>query len=106
MSGKSGRLTFSGRNEYIITVVYGVLAKSSEGFAAGGVGYAAKCTCALGDHYLAYDATGALVERTSDRGAVPDECIFPTYAAIDALLETWQRQHQQRQAESSESEAE
>lgn len=97
----SGRLTFSGRNEYIIVPVYGLLGKSSNGFTASGAGYAAKCICTLGDHYLAYDpATGSVSERTSDRGAVPDTCILPTYDDALAAIQAWQRQHQQRQAES------
>lgn len=97
MNGKTGRLTFSGRQEYTLVKVYGMVGRTVSGeVLAGGVGYAAKCTCALGDHYLTRDAaTGAITERTSDRGAVPDACIFPAAQVAAAAIEAWQRQQEQ-----------
>lgn len=110
MSGKSGRLTFSGRNEYTVVPVFGhafgKFSRIGEYIAAGVTGYAAKCNCALGDHYLVQYPTGFVSELLSDRGAVPDECIFPTAEAADAAIEVWHRQHDAAQAASGESEVE
>lgn len=109
MTSKSGRLTFSGRNDYIIVPVYGLVnAINANGhFGARVTGYAARCTCMLGDHYLAYDpVTHQVSERTSDRGAVPDACILPTYDDALAAIEAWQRQHAAAQATSGETEQE
>lgn len=91
---------FGMRNDYTIIAVYGLVnAISANGsFGASVTGYAAKCNCVLGDHYLAYDGmTGAIVERLSDRGAVPDDCIFPNPIAVAAIIDTWHVQQQRQQ---------
>ena len=91
---------FGMRNDYTIVSVYGpVNAFHANGqFGARVTGYAAKCTCVLGDHYLTYDASGAIVERLGERGAVPDACIFPTPTSAAGVIDAWhvqqQRQHQ------------
>ena len=91
---------FGMRNDYTIVSVYGYLATTADGEILSGVtGYAAKCTCILGDHYLAQYPNGFVSECTSDRGAVPDECIFQTYADAQAAIEAWQRQHQHESEE-------
>lgn len=102
MSSKPGlgRLTFSGRSEYTIAPVFGKVGASETQFAAAVVGYAARCTCALGDHFLAIDeASGTVIEQTSNGGAVPNACIFRTQQAAADAIEQWQRQ---RLAESEE----
>lgn len=101
MSGKSGRLTFSGRQEYEVQIIWSHSARDS-----AIIGYAAICPCALGHHYLAIDReTGELVERT-DTGD-HKSYRWPTYAKAQAAIEAWQQQQQQQQqAESSESEVE
>lgn len=100
MSGKAGRLTFSGRQDYEVQIIWSNTPRDS-----AIIGYAAICPCALGYHYLAVDReTGALVERT-DTGEGKGYR-WPTHAKAQAAIEAWQRQQQQRQAESSESEVE
>ena len=100
---------FGMRNDYIVVSVYGpVNAFHANGqfgsygsFGARVTGYAARCNCVLGDHYLARNpTTGAIVERLNERGAVPDACTFPTYDDAQAAIEAWQRQ--QRESEASE----
>lgn len=92
---------FGMRNDYTIVSVYGpVNAFHANGqFGARVTGYAAKCTCVLGDHYLVQYPSGFVSECTSDRGAVPNECIFQTYADAQAAIEAWQRQHQHESEE-------
>ena len=92
---------FGMRNGYTIAPVFGpVNAFHANGqFGARVVGYAARCNCVLGDHYLALDpATGVIVERTSERGAVPDACIFPTYDDARYAIEAWRVQQQESEA--------
>lgn len=95
---RSGRLTFSGRSEYVVVSVYGLVGgyNQSANFAARVTGYAAKCTCALGDHYLIQYPNGFVSECTSDRGAVPDECVFLTANDAQAAIAAWQAQHERQ----------
>lgn len=95
MSGKSGRLTFSGRNEYYIVPVKNI----TRGRTFETVGYAAVCTCVLGNHYLAPDG-----EHTAQEGIEPYR--YRTPGEAHTAIEAWQRQQQQRQVASSESEVE
>lgn len=100
MSSKSGRLTFSGRQEYEVVTVYSESRRDS-----AVIGYGAICPCALGYHYLAIDReTGAVVERT-DTGQGKGYR-WPTYAKALAAIEAWQRQHAAAQATSDETPAE
>lgn len=99
---------FGMRNEYTIVAVYGLVnaIRANGNFGATVSGYAAKCGCVLGDHYLAYDATtGHVVERLGERGAVPDECILPTPTAAAAIIDAWHIQQQRQQQQQHESEA-
>ena len=94
---------FGMRNDYIVVSVYDLVgsmrAWNENTFAAGVTGDAARCNCVLGDHYLARDpTTGAIVERLNERGAVPDACIFPTYADAQSAIEAWQRQQHESEA--------
>lgn len=110
MAGKAGgRLTFSGRQEYEVAPVYGMVEDRGGGFGPGRgtIGYAAICTCPLGNHYLAADGdveSGdfTIVERTVTPDTKP--YIFPYRSGAEAAIRIWQRQHAEAQANSGESE--
>lgn len=100
MSGKSGRLTFSGRQEYVVEIVWSDTPRDS-----AIIGYRAVCPCALGYHYLAVDReTGEIVERT-DNGE-GKSYRWPTYAKAQAAIEAWRMQQAHNAATSGESEVE
>ncbi len=84
-----GRLTFSGRQKYIVRTCGG--------------GYLPIARCERGSHYLVVE-DGRIVERTFGYELVLPT--FDTYADAVAAIEQWQAQHDTAQAHSGESEAE
>lgn len=77
MAGKSGRLTFSGRQEYRVE--------------KRRVGYVAVCPCHLGYHFLMPTADG-VAEGTINGLGMP--YLYPTYADAQAAIEAWQAQRE------------
>ena len=82
MAGKSGRLTFSGRQEYTARM-----------FAIEGTTYWLPIAhCELGNHYLMRDERGQIVERTFTDGDVAFS--FETLHDAQAAIEAWQAQRE------------
>lgn len=62
---------------------------------AGPVKYAAVCPCVLGDHYLR-ESIGGIFEETASPDR-PSYRVYSTWERAAAVIETWQRQHEQVQ---------
>ncbi len=92
MATKSGmgRLTFSGRQEYIAVPFYRPQTNGQQI-----VGYAAICECTAGNHFLSPSG-----EHTAN--ATTPLYFYPTYDAAQAAIETWQRQQAHNAAQSGE----
>lgn len=82
MAGKSGRLTFSGRQDYIARL-----------FVIDGTTYWLPIAdCALSNHYLTRDKHGQIIERTFAHGDVAFS--FETLREAQAAIEAWHAQHE------------